>query len=66
MVLIPDYYRGTFMEPWKPEAPDFIKEKTNWANLKNDWENKVRPYAQKHGARKFAAIGIVVPNIFFE
>ena len=46
---MPDYYRGTWMNPMTDgeKLPAFAKEKTQWKNLKNDWENKIQPFAEK-------------------
>ena len=61
MVIIPDYYRGTMINPMtsgRDQLIEFVKIKTQWeGGLKLDWEEKVRPYALKHGAKTFGAIG---------
>jgi hypothetical protein len=58
---MPDYYRGTFCDFGKVDMEgvgNFIKGTTKWeTNLKVDWEKKIKPYAQKHGAETFGAIG---------
>ena len=61
MVIIPDYYRGTMLNPMtagQDQIMEFVKTNTQWqGNLKLDWEEKVQPYALKHGAKTFGAIG---------
>ena len=61
MVIIPDYYRGTMINPMtsgRDQLIEFVKNKTQWeGSLQLDWEEKVRPYALKHGAKTFGAIG---------
>ena len=56
-VLIPDYFRGRSHDPQTPGVPDFIKETSQWENLKKDWLESIKPYALKHGAKKFASLG---------
>jgi hypothetical protein len=58
MVLIPDYFRGTFCDHTHPSFPDFQKRVTQWANLKKDFDEGVLPYAKKHGAETFACVGM--------
>jgi hypothetical protein len=37
---------------------EFVKKETNWSeNLRLDWEDKIKPYALKQGAKTFGAIG---------
>ena len=55
---MPDYFRhGRFMAPTDPAAPSFVKEVTQWKKLRKDWEQKIVPYAKKHGAETFAVVG---------
>jgi len=57
-VIMPDYYRGTFQDPSMPGTAQFIKDQTQWSELRRDWEEKVRPYAvETKGAKTFGAIG---------
>jgi len=58
-VLIPDYYRkGEGRNPFvDKDLMEFIKARTIWDNLQKDWLEKIRPYAEKHGAKRFGAIG---------
>ncbi len=59
MVLIPDYYRGKLNDPSKPNARtgEFIKNETDWQELKKDWEKVICPYAKRLGAKSIGAIG---------
>ena len=57
MVIMPDYYRGTFKDPRTGGALEFLIEETQWSELQRDWEDKVCPYAKEHGAKSFGAIG---------
>jgi hypothetical protein len=61
MVIIPDYFRGEMINPInKPreEIVEFVKKQTQWDDkLKQDWEEKIKPYALEHGAKTFGAIG---------
>jgi len=58
MVIMPDFYRGEMCEPTEERIASFIKEKTQWqTSLKVDWEKKIRPYAEKHGAITFGGVG---------
>ena len=61
MVIIPDYFRGEMINPMtKPreEIVEFVKKQSQWeGHLKLDWEEKIQPYALKHGAKTFGAIG---------
>jgi len=58
MVIMPDYFRnGDFRSPEDADVDKFIKEKTNWKNLEKDWKEKILPYAESHGAKRFASLG---------
>jgi len=61
MVIIPDYYRGkmiNLMTSPREEVVEVMKKLTQWEEtLKVDWEEKIQPYALKHGAATFGAIG---------
>ncbi len=57
MVLIPDYFRGRSQNPTSPGTMEFIKDVSQWSKLKLDWEERVLPYAKKHGAKTFGAMG---------
>jgi hypothetical protein len=61
MVIIPDYFRGKMINPMtspREELVEFVNKETQWEEkLKVDWEEKTRPYALKHGAETFGAIG---------
>ena len=59
LVIMPDWYRGTLQDPADgiPPLVEFIKRESQWEKLAKDWEEKVRPYAEKHGAKVFGTIG---------
>jgi len=60
LVLMPDYYRGSLCDPTKDgdKLPGFLKDQTKWeSNLKVDWEKKVKPLAEKLGAKSYGAVG---------
>jgi len=60
LVVMPDYYRGSLCDPTTDgeRLPAFIQEQTKWeSNLKNDWEKKIRPFAEKLGAKTYGAVG---------
>ena len=57
MVLIPDYFRGGSQHPREPGVPEFLKKHTQWENLKQDYLEKIKPYAIKHGAKTFSSVG---------
>ena len=59
MVIMPDWYRGKLQGPVEgmEKLALFIKAETNWEAIKADFQKKVRPYAEKHGAKVFGAIG---------
>ena len=42
---------STFLNPWSRNS--IIGN----AILKGDWENKIKPYSEKHGAKTFGAVG---------
>ena len=57
MVLIPDYFRGSWQDPRQPGVPEFLRKHTQWDNLKRDYLDRIKPYAVRHGAKQFAAVG---------
>ena len=59
---MPDYYRGTWCNPMTDgdKLPAFAKEKTVWNNLKNDWEQKIQPLAEKKGAQYYGTVGKII------
>jgi len=57
LVIIPDFYRGTWRDPTAPDVVQFIKDQTNWDKLKQDFENIVLPFAKSKGAAKFGSVG---------
>jgi len=56
LVVMPDFYRGTWKDPTQPDVVQFIKDQTNWTKLKVDLE-KVLSFAKKKGASTFGALG---------
>lgn len=57
LVIIPDFYRGTYREPTAPDVVQWLKEVTNWTKLKQTFEDIVMPFARSKGAKEFGAIG---------
>ncbi len=59
MVILPDWYRGKMQDPadGMDKLVAFIKEETKWDVIKADWDGKIRPYAERHGAKIFGSIG---------
>merc|ERR1712159_385238 len=57
-VVLPDFYRdGKFQDPSQPGTVEFIKEESQWSELKVDFEGKVLPFAKEKGGVSFGAIG---------
>ena len=56
---MPDYYRGEMLDPSTEGAdvPGFIKKKTVWKSLDEDWKQKVQPFAEKKGAQVYGTVG---------
>ena len=56
---MPDYYRGEMLDPSTEGAdvPGFIKKKTVWRSLDEDWKQKVQPFAEKKGAQVYGTVG---------
>jgi len=57
MVIIPDFYRGTWRDPTAADVVQFIKDETNWDKLKKDLEGIVLPFAKSKGASSLGALG---------
>jgi len=58
LVIIPDYYRGTWISPGSPGTKEFIRDQTNWeGKLRGDWEKKTLPYLKSLGIKKMGTIG---------
>ena len=49
LVIIPDFYRGTYREPTAPDVVQWLKEVTNWTKLKQTFEDVVMPFARSKG-----------------
>merc|ERR1712117_304272 len=56
MVVMPDYFRGGFCEPTKPEFNEFLKRVTVASNITKDFDAAMK-YAKEHGAQTFSCIG---------
>jgi len=56
LVILPDYYRGTFQIPWLPGAKEFLKKQSNWTSIKSDFD-LVKEFAESKGAQTYGAIG---------
>ena len=57
LVIMPDYYRKTWCDPSDEKIGSFIKEKTDWKNLKEEWEQKIQPFAEEKGAQYYGSVG---------
>ena len=59
MVIMPDWYRGKLQDPADgiPELIEFIKKETVWPDMLKQWNEIIKPYAEKHGAKTFGSIG---------
>ena len=49
LVVIPDFFRGTWRSPTAPDVADWAKEQTLWSKLKLDLEKIVLPFAKSKG-----------------
>ena len=49
LVVIPDFFRGTWRSPTAPDVATWAKEQTDWTKLKLDLENIVLPFAKSKG-----------------
>ena len=50
LVVIPDFFRGTWRSPTAPDVATWAKEQTDWTRLKVDLENIVLPFAKSKGS----------------
>ena len=61
MVVIPDYYRGTYCNIFKEDKASiesFAKRESTWeGKLKDDWEKSILPYISEHGASIIGSVG---------
>ena len=61
MVIIPDYYRGTYCNIFKEDKASiesFCKRESTWeGKLKDDWEKSILPYISEHGASTIGSVG---------
>jgi len=46
----------------------FIKDETDWDQMLKIWQEKIKPYAESHGAKTYGSIGICLykKNYFTE
>ena len=57
-VVVPDYFRGDYRGPQEPGFRNYLRDMSDWdGQLKGDWEDKVRPYAEGHGCKVYGAHG---------
>ena len=56
---MPDYYRGEMCDPSKEgdRVVKFLQDKTKWSELQVDWEKKIKPFAEKLGAKTYGTVG---------
>ena len=57
LVIIPDFYRGSWCDPSSPEVVTFLQDKTQWQKLKQDLDTIVMPFARSKGGEVFGALG---------
>ena len=61
LVILPDYFRGQMCDPTKDggrsKLVKFLQDQTKWAELQLDWEKRVKPLAEKLGAKTYGTIG---------
>ena len=59
LVIMPDYYRGEMCDPSKEgdRVVKFLQDKTKWSELQVDWEKRVKPLAEKLGAKTYGTVG---------
>jgi len=57
MVVLPDWFRGTWQDPTKPGVKEFLERTTQWGDILGDWENKVKPLVVELGAVTFLTAG---------
>ena len=57
LVIIPDFYRGTWKDPSSPDVVTFLQDQTQWAKLSQDLNNIVMPFARSKGGEVFGALG---------
>ena len=49
LVVMPDFYRGSWKDPSSPDVVQFLKDQTQWSKLKLDLDNIVMPFAKNKG-----------------
>ena len=65
LVIIPDFYRGTYREPTAPDVVQWLKEVTNWTKLKQTFEDIVMPFARTKGDKLFTPLYVFVNNFYY-
>jgi len=67
MVILPDWFRGKMQDPaeGREKTVAFIREQTQWDSLRRTWQEKIKPYADSHGAKTYGAIGDLMPRMYF-
>ena len=62
LVVIPDFFRGTWRSPTAPDVASWAKEQTEWAKLKLDLENIVLPFAKSKGIDEQKGLQLQSPD----
>ena len=57
LVIIPDFYRGSWKDPSSPDVVTFLQDQTQWPKLKQDLDTIVMPFARSKGGEVFGALG---------
>ena len=57
LVIIPDFYRGSWKDPSSPDVVSFLQDQTQWAKLSQDLDTIVMPFARSKGGQVFGALG---------
>jgi len=57
LVIMPDFYRGTWRDPTAPDVVEYIKDQTTWSKLQQDLDKIVLPFAKSKGATSLGALG---------
>merc|ERR1712133_180732 len=57
MVVLPDWFRGTWQDPTQPGIKEFLVRTTQWEEILRDWESLVKPLVVSLGAVTFQTAG---------
>jgi len=58
LVLLPDWFRGTWQDPFEPAGiPEFLNRTTQWDKILSDFHALVEPLATERGATTFGSVG---------